>query len=46
MKSFFYFFTLKYVVHREPVANKIKYLSNKSNDQSDQSKSKWEKTHK
>ncbi len=26
----------------EPVANRIKYLSNKSNDQNDQSKSKWE----
>ena len=29
-----------FVVLREPVANKIKYLSNESNDQSDQSKSK------
>jgi len=28
------------VVLREPVANKSKYLSNKSNDQNDQSKSK------
>ncbi len=28
------------VVLREPVANKIKYLSNKSSDQNDQSKSK------
>ncbi len=30
----------KPVVLREPVANEIKYLSNKSNDQNDQSKSK------
>ena len=31
-----------FVVLREPVANEIKYLSNKSSDQNDQSKSKWE----
>ncbi len=30
------------VVLREPVANRIKYLSKKSSDQNDQSKSKWE----
>ena len=34
------------VVLREPVANKIKYLSNKSNYQNDQSKSNKNKTHK
>ena len=38
--SIYLFYLL--VVLREPVANEIKYLSNKSSDQNDQSKSKWE----